>query len=1189
MSPARAYTQVVPASPSDVVPLGDRPAAVDRLFAPRGPTVARLRAASDFGLTQLASRSGLLAQITPGGAPFAIRHEATLINQYLPGPSEDGLFRLILRWRAADGTTGWAPLVGTAVSHRSLGTTSFEWTHSPMAGLSSRATLTVHPDLAAWAWRVRVANETQGRVSIEVLLAQDLGLAGEAAVRNSEAFNSQYIDLLPVEDAKLGWTILARQNQPAAGGCHPWLAVACAGGAAAFCTDGRQFFGGDHRVSGVPAAARGGDLQSRRLQYECALAGLQSRSAELEPRASDEVVFVARFLADHPAASSAEDLERVREVLPADWALGGAGASVPHAPSAPPSPSLFVAAPWLHGDRPAEKDWAEWFPGERRHEERGPDGGVLSFFHGIATHVVSRDKEAVVARPHGHILRSGGWRWVDPAQFGTTCYAAGIFSAQAYLGNPTFARLLPVVRDPLGIGRAAGQRVFLRRAGAWQQLGVPSAFAMTPAEVRWIYRVGAEVVTARVWCSRDRSASFLDLRVGAGGQPAEFLVSHTLTLGANEFEHAGELSIFNDEGWASCEPDPESVVGRHNGGVCFAIAAADADGVAQMGGDELLFEDGRARGHPCLALRTAPVVRFGIVLCGTQNGAASLPAEVEAARKEWRTGGEPAGPPPSPVRLAHERAHEPRNGGGPAPGVARLDEMLPWLAHNAAIHFSSPHGLEQHGGAAWGVRDVCQGSAEWLLAGCEWPLARRMLETVFAQQYAHDGSWPQWFMHPPYRSLQQAQSHGDVCFWPVKALCDYLEASNDLAFLGWRTGYTDPEQFTSTGPEETLLEHCDRVVDQCEARFVPGTALVNYGDGDWDDTLQPADPSLRTRMISSWTVGLAFHTFRQLTEVLRRAGEPARQARLEALLARMRSDFAGRLMPGLVVAGFLVTDPDGTVRALLHPSDRVTGIRYRLLPMTRAILAELFTPEEAARHRDVVNRELLYPDGVRLMSEPAAYSGGRELLFKRAETAANVGREIGLQYVHAHLRYAEAMSRLGEADRLWEALQVVNPVGLREVVGNAMARQSNVYFSSSDPDFHDRIEAARRWEELRTGSVRVRGGWRLYSSGPGLFIHTVRSYLLGIRESFGRVVFDPVLPLGLDGLSARVTLCGRPAEVRYRVGHGTFAPRSVRVNGVEPEGGRREPNPYRAGGLSYPEVALKALLSSGENSIIVEL
>ena len=67
--------------------------------------------------------------------------------------------------------------------------------------------------------------------------------------------------------------------------------------------------------------------------------------------------------------------------------------------------------------------------------------------------------------------------------------------------------------------------------------------------------------------------------------------------------------------------------------------------------------------------------------------------------------------------------------------IARLDDALRWNVHDAMIHFTTPHGLEQHNGAAWGVRDVCQGSVEWLIAAGEFAIVRRILETVFAQQY----------------------------------------------------------------------------------------------------------------------------------------------------------------------------------------------------------------------------------------------------------------------------------------------------------------------------------------------------------------------------------------------------------------------------------------------------------------------
>ena len=1173
-------------SRSDGAGPGEQQGAGAALANPQPRTISKLKPVTAIGLTELVSKSGVAIQITPSGALFAIRHRGSLLNQLLPGPAEEGLFRLIVRWKAEDGSGGWSPIAGPGAQFRRRGPGSADWTVSTAGGPLCQATLTVHPDRPAWAWKVKLLNPTGRPLTAEVFLAQDLGLADEAAVRNSEAFTSQYIDLLPVRDAALGWVILARQNQASGGSAHPWLAIGCASRAAGYCTDGRQFFGSDHRLAGIPMAVRCRHLQSRRLQYECALAGLQSAPVELGKDAGADLAFVAAYEPDHPEASHPGDVDRLRAVLPPDWAMDGQPAGAP--PSvATPSSSLFVASPWLHGDAPSSADWDRWFPGERRHEEQAEEGSVLSFFQGEATHVVGRDKEASVARPHGHILRSGDWRWIDPEQFGITCYASGIFAAQAYLGNPTFGRLLPVVRDPLCLGRAVGQRIFVRRSQGWHQLGVPSAFAMSPSDVRWIYRFGDQTLFARAWCSPSLSAAFLDLTLDGG--TADLLVTHTLALGPTEYDQGGEIHFHADRAWAGCVPDPASHVGKNQPKLRFGIAAADPAAGVELSGDEALFADRRSAGHPCVALTAEGVRRFGVILCGTEVGPDALAGLIEAARREWHGGSGAAKPARAPVllRMASETGEEASAQADSA--VARLNEILPWMAHNAAIHFTAPHGLEQYGGAAWGVRDVCQGSLEWMLSNGEWSVTRRMLETVFAQQYARDGSWPQWFMHPPYRSIQHAHSHGDVCFWPVKALCDYIEASNDIGFLQWETGYTDPESFVPGGPKETLLRHCDRVVGLCESRFVPGTALVNYGDGDWDDTLQPADPSMRTRMISAWTVGLAYHALRQLAEVCRRSGEASRAERLGALLERMRRDFSTRLMPGRVVAGFLVTEADGSSRPLLHPADRVTGIRYRLLPMTRSILAELFTREDATRHAAIVESDLTYPDGVRLMSEPATYRGGREHLFKRADTAANVGREIGLMYVHAHLRYAEAMAKLGEADRLWEALQVVNPVGLAEAVPHARARQANVYFSSSDAAFRDRIEAAQHWGDLRKGSVEVRGGWRLYSSGPGLFIHTVRAYLLGIRESFGDVVFDPVLSRDLDGLAARTTLCGRRVEIRYRLGRASYGPTAVTVNGTALAGGRREANPYRIGGLAFPQQSLAAHLGPEANVIEVDV
>ena len=228
------------------------------------------------------------------------------------------------------------------------------------------------------------------------------------------------------------------------------------------------------------------------------------------------------------------------------------------------------------------------------------------------------------------------------------------------------------------------------------------------------------------------------------------------------------------------------------------------------------------------------------------------------------------------------------------------------------------------------------------------------------------------------------------------------------------------------------------------------------------------------------------------------------------------------------VAGYAIFDKGlAEPELLLHPSDARTGLRYSLLPMTRSIIGGLFTEEQARHHLRVVREHLLFPDGARLMDRPVAYRGGPEQVFRRAESAAFFGREIGLMYVHAHLRYGEAMAVLGEADALWEALQVVNPVSVAEVVANASPRQRNAYFSSSDAAFSDRYQALAEWERVREGSVAVDGGWRIYSSGPGLYVNLLVCHALGIRRRFGQRVVAPVLPRGLGAVTVERVIDGR--------------------------------------------------------------
>jgi cellobiose phosphorylase len=435
------------------------------------------------------------------------------------------------------------------------------------------------------------------------------------------------------------------------------------------------------------------------------------------------------------------------------------------------------------------------------------------------------------------------------------------------------------------------------------------------------------------------------------------------------------------------------------------------------------------------------------------------------------------------------------------------------------------------------------------------------------------------------RNIRPGDSHGDIVFWPLVALARYLIASEDASILGEELPFFDAAG-DARAERATLWAHAQRALALTERRVIPGTALAAYGHGDWNDSLQPADPAMRDQLCSAWTVGLHVEMLGLLAHGMRRIGREADAARYGAVAEKIRADFQRLLVADGALAGFAYFHGDGRVEHWMHPSDRTTGIRVSLIPIIQAIASGLFTPEQVEAHRALLGEHLLAPDGARLFDHPTAYRGGPEKLFQRAESSAAFLREIALLYTHAHLRYAEAMARVGDGEALLQALLQANPIAIRERVPTARLRQAFSYTTSVDADFADRYEAAARYGEVMAGRLPLEGGWRVYSSGPGIYVRLVHECLLGVRRSRSRVVIDPVLPSALDGLRAQLDVNGVPLEVVYRIGARGHGPTALALDG-RPLAFEREENPYRTGGVEIPMSALGG--PGARRTLVVEL
>jgi CRISPR-associated protein Csx3 len=1129
---------------------------------------------------ELRNAAGVLIELLDNGSILAIHHGDVLINQVLGSPVEGAIGNLWLRRRRRGGISS-VPLMGPASASRFRTSDDGATWEGSVDGLDYACTLRLARSAATWFWTLRLTNGTGRRMSLDAVLSQDLGIAHDAAVRNSELYTSQYIDHTVLADAELGHLVCSRQNLPQ-GGAHPWIMHGCLDGAVGYLTDGFQLYGPEFRVTGRPAALARPRLPNRVYQYELALPTLQSRRMTLAPGADGEITFFAAYQADHPAASSTADARAARAAARAFRGVRRTAAT--GRPRALPSglfdaPLLFDA----HDLGPAELD--RYFGTKRRHVEQR-DGTILSFFHGEQQHVVLKAKERLVERPTGHMMRSGRDLLPSDELMSVTAWMFGVFASQVTIGNTSFNKLLSECRNPLNVLRSSGLRIFVQGPEGHELLAVPSAFEMGPAGARWIYHSDGLTLAVRVETVPDAPACRVSVEVERGG-PVELLLSHNVVVGANELGTLGVASVDVDVEQARVElrPSPDEPMRQRYPDATFFIVSPDRDAIEAIGGDGLLHADGKDRGGAYVVVRTRPVTRFTVALTGSILDAARA-ADLAA------TFGAPAPDPdggeatPSSWDWLGRRGTLGGAAGRGAEDLARLNELMPWYVHDAVIHASAPHGLEQHGGAAWGVRDVCQGPAELFVATVRLEELRAVIRIVYERQLRGSGDWPQWFMFDRFRAVQATDSHADIVLWPLKALCDYVESANDLSILEERVAYTDDLTRAATCDADTILGHTERQIERIERSFLPGTSLMIFGGGDWEDTLQPADPAMAARMVSAWTVELAYQTLGRYRVICERARANALAARLDELCRRMRTDFNRHLVPDGVVAGLAHFTADG-IDYFLHPRDRRTGVSYRLLPMTRGMISGMFSAEQAGRHAALIARHLISPDGVRLMDRPMEYHGGTSRWFGRAESAANFGREIGLQYVHAHIRYVEAMARIGRPEEAFRGLLAVCPIGLELDVPSALPRQANAFFSSSDAAFTDRRQASRHFGRVRTGRIGVKGGWRVYSSGPGIFLNQLISNILGLRALFDDLVFDPVLPSTADGLTFDFDYDGRPVRYRYRVSGDGYSPSEVRVNGRRLPDGRHADNPFRPGGLLVSRRAFGEALDRERNIVEV--
>lgn len=1075
------------------------------------------------------------------GDIYEFRKENFIMNQFCGNLSDGAISNIYLRIWRENGEPEVYPLRGKqsgAVLYRSTEGLCFE---NRVKDVFCKVEF-VPADENLWFWNITLEGNHE---ECDLIYVQDTGVGDKGAILNNLLYVSQYVDHKIMEN-EYGYVIGSRQNM-SQGGRNPYLQQGCLGKRIiGFATDAMQIYGRKSKLTHIPEALYQERLPNEKYQFELSCIALQTERFAINGRESFS--FYGYFIDNY--LKKAETIQKdglIRE------------SRKRHLSKNTEQPVLQKKVPYK--DCFGERFSSEAFTKEEtdtlfpyRKLEEYEDGALLSFFTENHRHVVLQEKEVRMERPHGHILLSVmSEHEPDKELLTATTYMYGVFCSQAVIGNVDSNPLLTNAKGLLNLHQEYGLRIFVKRKGKYCLLTMPAAYEMGLNYSRWYYKLEGDMLEITAFMTAKENTLVINVK-SRDGRRYEFLVTMSLALGNGGTAETAQLKLLKNG--ISLKPDEDKSSMIYYPGLEYYITFTG--GSAEISDDRIFFEDGRTRN--------------ALLLTGKTEGA-GFEMELRAVLEKKQLSGRSGFVCEEEERKYLEFYDRFLNGfklrsRAHSKEAQRLNEICYWYLHDAMIHYAAPHGLEQSGGAAWGTRDVCQGPVELFLATGHFELVRNTLLEIFAHQSQKTGEWPQWFMFDKYPYAAD-DCHGDVVFWPLKCVGDYIEASQDDGILLAEVPYAD-------GESAALLEHMKAAFENIKKRFLFGTYLISYAGGDWDDTLQPANKELKERMCSAWTQGLAYQSLLKLKGCVY-ALDRSFYEELSGACEGIRRDFCRYLIKDGVIAGFAFLRSEKEISYMLHPLDDHTGLKYRLLPLTRSIIAELVTVRQAQINDRIIDEKLSFPDGVRLMDKPAEYDGGISRNFVRAEQATNVGREIGLQYVHAHIRYVEAMAKLGNANKVIEGLLEINPICIQDTVKNADLRQSNTYFSSSEGDFKDRYDFREHFELLKTGGIKTKGGWRIYSSGPGIYLSRLLRDMLGIKTEKDSVIIDPVISPEWDGLSLQYRLWGKEYTFTYRVKEKGCGVAAVRAGEKElPDSGSRQ-QAYRGSGSRIKREWLEAL------------